>query len=96
MKVEIKVDIPWWIKLSARWIPDFYENMPTFNNTYKYSTRIDILTPSSCFPVIIGDDRGSFTDNQTAYIKVRWRAFWVDLRIIMSSKSTRYIIKKLK
>lgn len=75
---RLLVKIPFWYVFFIRFMPNFYRDVPVFDATCTYTTRVDEITSSFIYPIKYGREKGNYPNNHIAYLKVRWRAMWKD------------------
>lgn len=74
---SVEISIKWWYKPFIRFMPNFYEDMPK-EKYGLWTTNVYIIPFSFIGTRYEKRRKGTYKSLQKAYLRARWRAFWVD------------------
>ena len=89
----LKVEIKWWYRPFIRFMPNFWEKLPE-EKEGKWTTEVVLIPFSFVGTQYTKGTKGLYTSLQKAYLRARWRAFWVDL-FDFSEMAIYWLVKKI-
>ena len=92
--IGLEVEIPWWYKPFICFMPNFYDEVPT-NKQGTFEIRVDKLKNSFVSPIAYGASYGGYPSIHSVYLKVRWKALWIDFWTTGSDEGIQWVIKRV-